>query len=148
MKKTIKLFLIIFFTIVCSSCGMEKDIIRIGKGDLVIEYTSSPIFTNREDKIEYYIRLYDDKTISSGKDKYEVSNEDYQKIINYAFSPSFVNMKQDLTDDRVMDGSSRYITLHFEDGTSKKYGGLNPSDSKFLKLYKMLNEAVEKGEEE
>ena len=105
------------------------------------------VFTNSELNEGYYIRLYDDKTISvvnDGKmsDKKDVSDKVYQDIINYAFSSSFVNLKENLSDDKVMDGSSKYITLFFEDGTSKKYGGINPTNNKFEKLCEMLQEAL------
>ena len=142
-----KIILMSLLLLICCACGMSKNIIRSGNGDLVIEYKSSPVFTSSEYNNDYYIRLYDDKTISTGKGdkistKVDVSDEDYQEIINYAFSNSFINLKEDLSDDSVMDGSSQYITLFFEDGTSKKYGGMNPTNKKFEKLYEMLYEAT------
>ena len=149
MKK--KILIILLLLLICCACGVTKNIIRSGKGDLVLEYTSSSAFGNASEKEVYFIRLYDDKTISTGyndtiKNKIDVSDDDYQKIIDYAFSSSFTNLKEDLTDGRVMDGSSNYITLFFEDGTSKKYGGLNPTNKKFVKLYEMLEGLLEEEE--
>ena len=145
MKK--RLLLIVLLLLICCACGVGKDIVRTGKGNLIIEYSTVPVFTNSELNEGYYIRLYDDKTISvvnDGKmsDKQDVSDKVYQDIVNYAFSSSFVNLKENLSDDKVMDGSSKYITLFFEDGTSKKYGGINPTNNKFEKLCEMLQEAL------
>ena len=152
VKKIILAVIFLLIVVVSSSCGMNKDLIRSGNGDLVIEFTSSPVFSSGEDNNENFIRLYDDKTISEGTNdkmhlKQDVSEEEYQKIINYAFSNSFVNLKEDLSDKSIMDGSCQYITLYFEDGTSKKYGGLNPTNKKFQKLHEMLIDALKMEEE-
>ena len=144
MKKKIILLLNIVF---CTACNMSKEIIRVGNGNLVLEYNSYAIFSNTAKPNVYYIRIYDDKTISIGSNdelklKKEIADEDYQKIVNYAFSSKFINLKEDLSDKSVMDGSYRYIILYNEDGTSKKYGGANPSNRTFLKLYDMLYELI------
>ncbi len=153
MKKSIIVIIFLLALTICTSCAMSKNIIRSGSGDLVIECTIKGLFTDEYNNKTNFIRLYDDKTISTGTNdkidnKYDVNPDDYQKIINYAFSPDFINLKEDLSDKRVADGSIQYITIYFEDGSSKKIGGANPSNRKFQKLYKMLNEVVEKGEEE
>ena len=146
MKRIICLLLVLFL---CSGCNIDKNIIRTGDGAVVLVYSSHPVFSSSENSNEYNITLYDDKTLSVsnyGKmsKKINVSDEDYQKIINYAFSSKFVNLKKDLTDDRVLDGSYNSIELYFEDGTSKKYGGYNPTNKTFLKLRDMLIKVLEK----
>ena len=151
MKKIFVILILFLILSISSSCGMTKNVVRTGKGDLVIEYTSEAIFTDGKNKNVNFIRLYDDKTISIGtnekiKTKKDVASEEYQEIINYAFSSKFINLKEDLSDKSVLDGSKQYITLFFEDGTSKKTGGVNPTNKTFQKLYDMLIEAIEREE--
>ncbi len=151
IKKVIISIVVLVLLFISTGCT-SKNIVRSGHGDMVLEYTSQSLYGTMEDSNNiYYIRLYDDKTINVGNNntnqKVDVDFETYQKIINYAFSSSFVNLNEDLSDKGVMDGSKQFITLYFEDGSSKKIGGNNPSNKSFKKLYKMLVEACEDLEE-
>ena len=70
MKK-IKTFIIVLIAVVLGGCG--KDIIREGKGDLVIEYTISTAYGTVEEMENYHvIRVYDDKKIEYGSIKEEL----------------------------------------------------------------------------
>ena len=143
-----KLLLIVLLTSILLITGCRSKI-EPTTSDIVLEYTSSTNFGTLEDTQNYYyITVYADKKIISGRAKEDnfkektLSDKDYNELIDLAFSSSFKDMGSNISDNSIMDGSSQYITVYYADGTSFKTGGLNPTKEEFTKVEEKLRELV------
>ena len=138
----IVLLILIVINIISDNRSKNNDV-KEGKGDLLIEYTSS---AQELANSTYYIRVYDNKKIRYGmegekKDKRKkLSDKEYQEIINIALSKKFLALEgKDIADKNVLDGYYEYITV-YEGKKEVRIGGSNPANKYFNKLVKLLND--------
>jgi len=152
--KRILLILVIVATLILTGCSFKQENEKKyqkkyaeKKDGIILEYTSSVNGGSIEEtNNHYYIRVSSDKKISWGsiisgeKGNKQLSEEEYNSIVNIAFSDEFRKLDKDLTDPNVMDGHSTHITIYYEDGTEFTTGGLNPSNTLYNNLKNKLNE--------
>ena len=144
MRKIILLIVLLVLIIINVACDKKKNnnVVKEGKGDLIIEYTSSP---QELANTTYYIRIYDNKKVRYGmegekKDKRKtLSDQEYQDIINLAFSKKVLSLEgKDISNSMVLDGYFEYITI-YDNKKEIRIGGSNPSNKYFNKLVGMIN---------
>ena len=145
MKKLIVVLLVFvsFITIGCSKKNKKKEeVIDYNLSGLVIEYQSSSVMY--ADPSVYTVKLYADKYITYGysdEDDYirvDLTDEEYEKIINFAFSERFLSLDHNLTDPNVLDGSHSSITLYADSKVLFSVGGDNVSNSRYNRLVRLL----------
>ena len=145
MKKLLVILLVFvsFITIGCSKKDKKKEeVIDYNLSGLVIEYKSSPVMYANPS--EYTVKLYADKYIIYGysdEDDYiriDLTDEEYEKIINFAFSERFLSLDHNLTDPNVLDGSHSSITLYADSKVLFSVGGDNVSNSRYNRLVRLL----------
>lgn len=141
--------LVIILTLILNISGYSLNGIKIekqpAKEGVVIHYSSHVAYGTLEDtKNVYRIKVYSDKTItysydSSGKfTKVELTDEQYDELIDYAFSSKILTLDEDISDNDSYDGGYSYVKLHFADNTTFETGGLNPYNGNYKKLVNML----------
>lgn len=150
-KRLIIIVPIILAIILCISLVLIKPSskeIKPNEG-LIIEYSTRPAFGTEEAmNNHYFIKLYSDKTLSYGytKDNNEkkvtISENDYNKIVDLAYSDDFQSLDEDISDPMIADGARLDIKVYNSDNTVFKTGGLNPNNQLFNKLVIMLREQV------
>lgn len=123
-----------------------NDKIEYYKNGIILEYYIRPNGSSIKDFEDYrYITLNSDrklvwgKKISGEQGSKTLSKKEFNSIISIAFTKKFKSIRQDISDNTVLDGSSSYIILYYNDGTSFKVGGLNPNEEQFNKLVQKLN---------
>ncbi len=123
-----------------------NDKIDYNEDGIILEYYIKPNEGTIQDFEDYrYITLYADKRLVWGKKisgeqgSKTLSKKEFNSIISIAFTKKFKSIRQDISDNTVLDGSSSYIILYYNDGTSFKVGGLNPNEEQFNKLVQKLN---------
>ena len=142
--------LVIVLTLILNISGYSLNGIKIekqpAKEGVVIHYSSHVAYGTLEDtKNVYRIKVYSDKTITYGYDssgkftKVELTDEQYDELIDYAFSSKILTLDEDISDNDSCDGGYSYIKLHFADNTTFKTGGLNPYNENYRKLVTMLS---------
>ncbi len=146
MKKIIIFILVL--TLFITGCGKKKEkkvepvTSKYNLSGLVIEYSSASVMYYNAPK--YEVKLYADKYITYGYsdeeefERVDLDDEDYDKIINYAFSDKFMNLSGNLTDPEVLDGSHSSITLYADNKVVKSIGGDNVSNRKYNRLVRLL----------
>ena len=151
MKKYLVVLLVIvsFITIGCRKKDTKEEVIDYNLSGLVIEYKSSPVMY--ADPSVYTVKLYADKYITYGYSdeddiiKIDLTDEEYEKIINFAFSDRFLSLDHNLTDPNVLDGSHSSITLYADSKVLFSVGGDNVSNSRYNRLvHLLLNKRREK----
>ena len=151
MKKYLVVLLVIvsFITIGCRKKDTKEEVIDYNLSGLVIEYKSSPVMY--ADPSVYTVKLYADKYITYGYSdeddiiKIDLTDEEYEKIINFAFSDRFLSLNHNLTDPNVLDGSHSSITLYADSKVLFSVGGDNVSNSRYNRLvHLLLNKRREK----
>ncbi len=143
--------MIIICSLFITGCkSKSKNLLEPAKEGEIIVYDQSIAFGSQEDEYDfYYIKVTADKQIIwgkavSGEEGFKVLTEDeYQSLIDIAFSKNFKNMNSDISDKSVIDGYSAYITIYYSDGTVYEVGGLNPNSEKYNKLVKKLKSFTE-----
>jgi hypothetical protein len=117
--------------------------------DMVLEYTSSVNGGSIEEVNNYYyIRVYADKRLIEGYANLDgfkeinLTDSQYQELIDLAFTKKFKKMGSDISDKHILDGSSQHITLFYADGTTFKTGGLNPTNKQFKNVVEKLNSFI------
>lgn len=147
MKKFLVVLLVVTLTI--TGCSL----ISSSKNKRPKEFASGLILTYRSmdaygtvDRPYYEISLYANKHITAGysnldgfSDK-ELTDEQFQEIVDYINSDKFLSLKEDLTDTAILDGTSTNIIIYYADGTTFKTGGLNVSNQTYNGLIELLNE--------
>ena len=115
------------------------------KNGIILEYTIRPNGSSIKDFEDYrYITLNSDRKlvwgrkISGEQGSKTLSKKEFNSIISIAFTKEFKSIRQDISDNTVLDGSSSYVTLYYKDETSFKVGGLNPNEEQYNKLVKKL----------
>ena len=147
MKKILVALLIVALTITgCSLMDSKKN--KRPKefaSGLILNYKSTEAYVT-VDRPYYEINLYANKHITAGysnldgfSDK-ELTDEQFQKIVDYINSDKFLSLKEDLTDHAILDGTSTSIVIYYADGTTFKTGGLNVSNPTYNGLIELLNE--------
>ena len=147
MKKI--LVIILFLTISITGCGKKKEekvepvTSKYNLSGLVIKYSSSSVMIYNGDEHGYELKLYADKYITYGnydeeEKRVDLTDEEYEEIINYAFSDKFMNLSGNLTDPNVLDGSHSSITLYADNKVIKSIGGDNVSNRKYNRLVRLL----------
>lgn len=146
MKRHIKLFLFILLIIaVMASCNKEFD---YETEEPFIVVTSSPLgpddFRNLyssnyaiydNGKLMLYTEPADDRKISDDAPMYEtqIKQEEVEALKQLIEKNKFWELKEDLSNLDVMDGSSLYMTVNLTD-ESRTVGGQNPDDPKFTEV--------------
>lgn len=147
MKKIIIALLIVALTITgCSLIDSKKN--KRPKefaNGLILTYKSMDAY-GTADRPYYEINLYTNKHITAGysnldgfSDK-ELTDEQFQEIVDYINSDKFLSLKEDLTDPALLDGTSTSIVIYYADGTKFKTGGLNVSNQTYNGLIELLDE--------
>ncbi len=154
MKKTIVIIMIVLMTVLIG-LKIYKNVDKINKVDdkigykedgIILEYSVQNSFGSIEEAENYYyVTLSSDKKLVWGKKisgelgNKTLSDEEFNNIISIAFTKEFKSLEKDISDKESMDGSYRYITLYYKDGTSFKTGGLNPNNKLYNKLTSNLD---------
>lgn len=144
--RRIALLLVLFALVILSvACNKKKNnnvIIKEGKGNLIIEYTSS---AQELANSTYYIKIYDNKKIRYGREEDKndksktIKDKDYQEIINIAFSDKFLSLEgKDISNKNVLDGYYKYITI-YDNKKEIRIGGSNPSNKYYNELESLIN---------
>ena len=68
-----------------------------------------------------------------------LTDSEYNELIKLSFTESFKSIGSDVTDPRVMDGRSSYITLYYNNGETFKIGGSNPSNTQYRIVENKIN---------
>lgn len=80
------------------------------------------------------------RAVSGEEGNKQLTEEEYNSIVNIAFSDEFKKLDKSVSNPDVMDGHSSHITVYYEDGTEFTTGGLNPSNKLYNKLRNKLGE--------
>lgn len=142
--------LVIILTFILNVSGYNLNGIKIEKqpanDGVVIHYSSYVAYgTIEETENVYRIKVYSDKTITYSYDlkgnfeRVKLTDEQYDELINYAFSSKILNLDKDISDNDSCDGGYSYVKLHFDDDTTFETGGLNPNNKDYRKLVTMLS---------
>lgn len=150
MKKIFVVILILGTLLITGCKSKSSDLLQPAtKGDIIV-YNQNKLFSSLEEKNDYYyIKVTTDKKIVWGKavsgkqGTKELSDKEYQSIIDMAFSKDFKNMSADISDNSISDGYSAYITIYYSDDTTFKVGGTNPNSEKYNNLVKELKSYTE-----
>ena len=141
--------LVILIILIIVQNKKEKDITIQGNGNLIIEYTNEPQSIMNSKRI---IRIYDNKGVEFALENSDVvrtkfiSDEEYQNIINLAFSKKILSLEgKDISNSNVLDGYWTYITIYTENSKGIRIGGSNPSNKEFNKLVRLIRD-LEKNE--
>lgn len=141
--------LVILIILIIVQNKKEKDITIQGNGNLIIEYTNEPQSIMNSKRI---IRIYDNKGVEFARENSDVvrtkfiSDEEYQNIINLAFSKKILSLEgKDISNSNVLDGYFTYITIYTENSNGIRIGGSNPSNKEFNKLVRLIRD-LEKNE--
>ena len=120
--------------------------IEYKENGIILEYSIRPNGSTIKDFEDYrYITLSSDRKLIWGKKvsgqlgSKKLSKKEFNKIISIAFTKKFKSIRQDISDNTVLDGSSSYIVLYYKDDTTFKVGGLNPNEEQYNKLVQELN---------
>lgn len=148
MKKIILIVmtLIIFITVGCKNKEKKEEIVanKYNLSGLVIKYESASVMVYNAPS--YEIKLYADKYITygySGEDivkRVDLTDKEYNKIINYAFSEKIMGLRGNLTDPNVLDGNHSRITLYENGKEVYSNGGDNVSNRRYNKLVRLLRD--------
>ena len=144
MKKL--LIMVVACLLLITGCNLKKEetIKENENGNVIVYKRYSNYGAEEEMSNYYYITVTSDKKITWGKIKSdikskELTDKEYQEIIDMAFTQSFKDIGTDISDESVLDGYSSYITLYYNDGEEFKTGGLNPNNTKYNNHVKKLN---------
>lgn len=145
MKKLLIVSLAILLTAGCAIFTVKKSRPKEFASGLILTYTTMDAY-GTVDRPYYEINLYANKHITAGysnqdgfSDK-ELTDEQFQEIVDYINSDKFLSLKEDLTDPAILDGSSTSIIIYYADGTTFKTGGLNVSSKTYNGLVDLLYE--------
>ncbi len=149
MKKYV--VVILLFLLVITGCGKQGLPKQIGNQDgLVLVYEDSNI--SLKNSPTYKISLYNDKRIISEYSEQgnsyiiNLSEEDYQKILETAFSEKFLDLAKNITSMETEGGSTYSVTLYYN-GKTFTTGGQNIEEKEFIKLQELLVDMVKEEEE-
>lgn len=126
-----------------SSNELDPDFLpAVGK---VLSYTAVPTYGTADERENIFmIELYSYQTLKYGyfhdenlKEKV-LSESQYNEIINLAFGDKFNKMPDDIGNKRIMDGSRKYVNVYYQNGLSRKIGGVNPKNDTFEQLVDLL----------
>lgn len=137
MKKILILICLVLFLTACTS---KQTIKEESKEGIVIQH-----FVRNDNDLDndYNIEVYSDKKIVysylsyDGFEEIKLSDNQYEELINYAFSSKLLSLDENISSDK--SGVSSYVVLYFEDGTIFKTGGINPNNKNYKKVITMLN---------
>ena len=145
MKKLLIVSLVILLTAGCAIFTVNKTRPKEFASGLILTYTTMDAY-GTADRPYYEINLYANKHITAGysdqdgfSDK-ELTDEQFQTIIDYINNDKFLSLKEDLTDPAILDGSSTKVVIYYADGTTFKTGGLNVSSNTYNGLVDLLYE--------
>lgn len=143
MKYIFISIIVILLTVGCVKKvnNMEKDKnMEENKNGIVIEYKSFRNDMAMDDSNGVYIIITSDKLITwnDNESRFLTDNE-YNELIELMFTESFKNIGSDVSDPRVMDGRSSYITLYYNNGETFKIGGSNPNNIQYRKVESKIN---------
>ncbi len=143
MKYLVVSVIIVLLTVGCvkkEKDKMEDIVIEENKNGIVIEYKEYRNDMAISDDNTNYIVITSDKKITWGKDESRLlTDSEYNELIKLAFTESFKSIGSDVTDPRVMDGRSSYITLYYNNGETFKIGGSNPSNTQYRIVENKIN---------
>lgn len=113
--------------------------------DHILHYEASSIYSEN-DTPATNIDLYADKYIVFSYDMYDgfrkvdLTDEQYQEIIDYIQSEEFTSLNKDLSDN---NGNSEIIssfTIYYADGTTFEVGGTSVTNETYNGLVNMLRQ--------
>ncbi len=148
MKKV--LIFVAVALLLITGCGKkeeEKRPKKIGNADgIVLKYRSivgsvagSPtsiitIYTDQRMVLEHTDKSVEEANTSK---TITLTDQQYEEVINMAFSKEFLNLPEDLTTMETAGGSVEYITVYYDD-TLFQVGGQYIKNSTFTKLEDLL----------
>lgn len=147
MKKVLFIILIMFFVAIgCSKTKQEeKDESKKLSNGLVLKYEIGAMQGPEDGPVDE-IELYANKLIIfrssdlEGWSQKQLTEDQYQKIIDYIRSDEFLALKDYVNNNIVGDGYYHYISIYYEDGSIFKVGGQNFDNEVFLKLVYLLKQ--------
>lgn len=155
MKKYLVVFVALL--LVLTGCGKKKEEFKkpekIGNEDnVVLVYeisngsvagaptTETTVYKDKNMTIKHTNKMFEEE---NSEKTITLSEQDYQKIIDFAFSEDFMTLDKDLTSELTEGGSVYYITIYY-DGTSHCVGGQNVKNETFDKLETIISECANK----
>ena len=138
MKRIIIITVLLLLVITSFGCK-KKEKMKDEAGHLIVAYKTYPFDRNSEDMDNYpYVKIFSDRKVEWGYGdgiivNYTSIDKDlYDNIVSLAFSDTFTSLKGDISDNPGDD--YRYITIYYENGSSKTIGGAGPINETFLEL--------------
>ena len=137
MKKVLALLLILCIFLVGCEKETSTSIKAVASSGIVAYYregdetTPGRIITlNSNHVITYGHSMYD------GFSTVELSDSEYQEIVNYLLSEEFLNLESDLSDDA--NGVISRLTVYYDNIPPITIGGVGVTNKTYLELINML----------
>ena len=145
MKKY--LILLICMLVLVTGCSFKKEEVpsKDLAIDLVLTYEARAAQSTEWDP-KYEVNLFADHYMTStytnteGFKTVELTDEQYQEIIDYISSEKFTSLSSDLSDELLADGTYSSITIYYNDNTTFKVGGYNVNNDVYNELVNMIRE--------